>query len=179
MLRPSAAVKVKPEPLSTAITPVSPVLVLISVATSLRVELVVKVSKAMVTPFKDKLLPVPAVAVYEEPVTTFGDAVAVTPVVAVALLIAAAIAIALAAFVELVMAVPAAFVSAEAGSSAVEAATMEVPLIRNVPACNKPVVVVDGAADATARSTDVMADTLALYVPAVIPAFTKLPSKLL
>ena len=94
--------------------------------------------------------------------TTLGAAVAVTPVVAVALLIAAAIAIALAALVELVMAVPAALVSAEAGSSAVEAATIEVPLIRNVPACNKPVVPVAGAAAATARSTEVIADTLAL-----------------
>ena len=148
---------------------------MISVATSLRVEVVVNAPKEMVTPFKDKFLPVPAAAENEVPTMTLADAVAVTPVVALALLIAAAIAIALAAFVELVIAVPAALVSAEAASSAVDAATMDAPLIRKVPACNKPVVVVEGAAVATERSTDVIADTFALYVPPVMPALAKVP----
>jgi len=106
----------------------------------------------------------------------FGEAVAVTPVDAVDLLIAAAIAIALAPFVEEVIAVvvPATY-PAEDVSSAVEAATIEDPLIRKVPACNSPVVVVLGAAVATLLSVVVATEVFALKVPAVKPAVLKSP----
>jgi hypothetical protein len=46
--------------------------------------------------------------------------------------------------------------------TAVEAATIEAPLIRKVPACNRPVVVVLAAAVATARSVVVATEVLAV-----------------
>jgi len=107
---------------------------------------------------------------------TFGAAVAVTPVVEVDLLIAAAIEIALAPFVDDVIAVvvPDTY-AAEDVSSAVVEATIEVPLIRRVPACSNPVVVVLGATVATLLSVVVATDVLALKVPAVKPAVVKSP----
>jgi hypothetical protein len=106
----------------------------------------------------------------------FGAAVAVTPVDEVDLLIAAAIEIALAPFVDDVIAVevPDTY-AAEDVSSAVVDATIELPLIRRVPACNKPVVVVLGGAVATFLSVVVATDVLALKVPAVKPAVLKSP----